>query len=213
MASCASLLIVDDDPATLIALPDLLTARLQDVMVDTCVSAMTGLERLRHTNYRVVVADLRMPQMDGLTLLRAVHQLREHTPVVMMSGETQWGLARRLVEAGAFAFVQKPLERTPLISAVCLAIQCSELRERMELGEHRLARLSALLRGASTHPPTGILGDATKRIKRGSTASVEKIKRIMAKVMHYQEVYRQDLVAVQEEARARAKTMLETLGE
>lgn len=88
MASCALVLIMDDDPATLTALPDLLTARLKDVTVDACMSAMTGLEPLRRTNDRVLVAELRMPQMDGLALLRAVHELREYTPVVIMSDVT-----------------------------------------------------------------------------------------------------------------------------
>lgn len=111
MTSRPSVLLVDDDPATLIALPDVLTARLQDVSVTTCESAMTGLEALRDTNYRVVVADLRMPEMDGLTLLRNIRQIREHTPVVIMSGVTEWGLAKRVLAAGAFAFIQKPVER------------------------------------------------------------------------------------------------------
>ena len=138
MASRAYVLIVDDDPATLLALPDMLATRLRDVSVTTCESAITGLEALRDTHYRVVIADLRMPQMDGLTLLRKVRQVREHTPVVIMSGVTEWGLAKRVLEAGAFAFVQKPIERIHLAQAVRVAIQCSELREQMRVRQKTL---------------------------------------------------------------------------
>lgn len=152
MTSRPSVLLVDDDPATLIALPDVLTARLQDVSVTTCESAMTGLEALRDTNYRVVVADLRMPEMDGLTLLRNIRQIREHTPVVIMSGVTEWGLAKRVLAAGAFAFIQKPVERAYLAQAVQLAVQCSDMRERVMFGKRRLARLSELRRELSPCP-------------------------------------------------------------
>ena len=64
MASRGSVLIVDDDPATLVALPDMLTTRLPDVSVATCESASMGLKALRDADYRVVIAELRMPEMD-----------------------------------------------------------------------------------------------------------------------------------------------------
>jgi len=96
MAFPDSVLIVDDDPDTLVALRDMLRYRLRDVRVTTRESAMAALDALRNTNYRVMIAYLRMPEMDGLTLLRHVHQVRERTPVVMMSGVTEWGLTKRM---------------------------------------------------------------------------------------------------------------------
>jgi len=69
-----------------------------------------------------------------LTLLGHVRQVREHTPVVMMSGVTEWGLTKRVVEAGAFAFIQKPFEGAQFAHTVRLAIQCSQMRERVAFG-------------------------------------------------------------------------------
>ena len=51
MAFPDSVLIVDDDPAILVALSDMLAYRLRDVRVTTRESAITGLEALRNTNY------------------------------------------------------------------------------------------------------------------------------------------------------------------
>lgn len=152
MAFPDSVLVVDDDPDLLVALTDMLTYRLQDVRVTTRQSAITGLEALRNTRYRVLIADLRMPEMDGVTLLRHVHQIRAYTPVVIMSGVTEWGLAKRVVEAGAFAYFHKPFERGPFIHSVRLAIQCSRMRERVEFGKRRLARLAEVLRRAQSSP-------------------------------------------------------------
>jgi DNA-binding NtrC family response regulator len=56
MACPDSVLIVDDDPAILVALSDMLMYRLRDVRVTTRESAITGLEALRNTNYRVLIA-------------------------------------------------------------------------------------------------------------------------------------------------------------
>jgi DNA-binding NtrC family response regulator len=134
MAFPDSVLVVDDDPAILIALSDMLTYRLRHVRVTTRQSAITGLQALRSTNYRVLITDLRMPEMDALTLLGHVRQVREHTPVVMMSGVTEWGLTKHVVEAGAFAFIQKPFEGAQFAHTVRLAIQCSQMRERVAFG-------------------------------------------------------------------------------
>ena len=71
----ASVLIVDDDPATLAALPTTLSIHLPDVSVSTCVSGILGLERLRAMDFGVILADLRMPGMDGLTFLHKVHEV------------------------------------------------------------------------------------------------------------------------------------------
>jgi DNA-binding NtrC family response regulator len=216
MASPASVLIVDDDPATLIALPDMLTARLPDVSVDTCESAITGLQALRDTNYCVVIADLRMPEMDGLTLLRKVRQLREHTPVVVMSGVTEWGLAKRASEAGAFAFVQKPFERLQFSQTVRLAIQCGQMRERVMYGKRRLARLSELLRRAQSLPLSAHAEKAFKRMEqaeRGGKTSIARIERLITTLTEHLRPQGATLWLLEEQARTQAKHMLHTLGE
>ena len=217
MASCDSVLIVDDDPDTLVALSDMLTYRLHDVRVTTRQSGITGLEALRNTRYRVLIADLRMPEMDGLTLLRHVHHVRAYTPVVMMSGATEWGLTKRVVEAGAFAFVHKPFERGPFVQTVRLAIQCSRMRERVECGKRRLARLSEVLRRArSSSQSSQSLDHALRQMGqavRGGNSSIASLERL---ITHLTEQFRPDnetLCLLEQQSRARAKRMLETLGE
>jgi DNA-binding NtrC family response regulator len=217
MASCDSVLIVDDDPDTLVALSDMLTYRLQDVRVTTRQSAITGLEALRNTRYRVLIADLRMPEMDGLTLLRHVHQVHAYTPVVIMSGVTEWGLTKLVVEAGAFAFVYKPFERGPFVHTVRLAIQCSRMRDRVELGKRRVARLSEVLRRAQSSPSSSLSRDHALRqmghAVRGGNNSIARLERLISNLTEQFRPHTETLSLLEEQARAQAKTMLETLGE
>jgi DNA-binding NtrC family response regulator len=216
MPFCASVLIVDDDPALLVALSDMLTYRLPDVRVTTRESAITGLEAVRNTNYRVMIADLRMPEMDGLTLLRHVHQVREHTRVVIMSGVTEWGLMKRVVEAGAFAFIQKPFERGPLAQIVRLAIQCSQMRERVLAGTNRLARMTEILRKVESRPSSAALQHAFIRMTEGTDRgkiSIVKLKQVILGATQTLHQYNGTLQSLEDEGRTRAKRMLETLGE
>jgi hypothetical protein len=100
---------------------------------------------------------------------------------------------------------------------VRLAIRCSALRERMACGERRLVRLSALLRRVDAQSArTSVLQNAVDRMARGyklSTTSVDLIRRVMAKVTHHLGKQKQQFCLADEEARIRAKGVLEMLGE
>ena len=213
----ASVLIVDDDPATLAALPTTLSIHLPDVSVSTCVSGLLGLERLRAMDFGVILADLRMPGMDGLTFLHKVHEVRRHTAVVMMSGVTEWGIAKRALEAGAFAYVQKPINRGLLTQAVRLALHCREMRDRVKFGKRRLDRLSAVLRRAQSLPaPSEVFKVALTRTAEGhrrGTASIVQIERVIASVTHHLRSHNETLRMLEGEAQAEAKCLLDALGE
>lgn len=217
MAPSASVLVVDDDPATLIALPDMLRIRLRDVSVDAHGSALTALQAFRKTNYGIVLADLRMPEMDGLTLLRKIHQVRNHTPVVMMSGVTEWGLAKRASEAGAFAFVQKPFECVHLAHTVRLAIQCSHMRERVMCGKRRLARLSNVLKRAQASSFSSQASHNAVRqleqIESNGLYSIARVERLLIELRHRYRPVNNALARLEEQGRAETQRMLETLGE
>jgi len=76
----ARVLIVDDDPALLQALPETLRLRMNGVTVDTADSAVAALERISARDYDAIVTDIRMPGMDGLTLLAEIAGRRPDTP-------------------------------------------------------------------------------------------------------------------------------------
>ena len=217
MSFQASVLVVDDDPTTLIALPDMLRSRLPDVNFTTCDSALTGLKVLHDANYHVLLADLRMPEMDGLTLLREVRHIRQHMPVLIMSGVTEWGLAKRVIEAGAFAYIQKPIERGYVAQAVRLALQCSRMQEQVRFGKRRLARLSELLKRAHALPCLSHhMRDAVIRMEQGQqrgSVSITKIERVISRVTEALGKQNETLRSLEDDAHTQAKIMLQTLGE
>ena len=67
----ARVLIVDDDPDLLQALSETLHLRMQRGTIETAESARIALERLATCEFDAIVADIKMPGMDGLELWRA----------------------------------------------------------------------------------------------------------------------------------------------
>lgn len=152
-ASRPRLLVVDDDAAAVESLREIFDR--EGFEVRTAGSGEEGLDILRGEDFGVVLADLRMPGMDGMDLLRAVKALRPDTEVVIM---TAFGTIERAVEAmreGAYDFVTKPLKRPLVVRSVTRACEKNSLRAenqalRAELeavtGERNLVGTSAAMR-------------------------------------------------------------------
>ena len=137
----ARILIVDDDTSLLKALPEAVRLRLKGVQVDTCDSAQQALGRLHVTDYDAIVADIKMPGMDGLALLAEIRTLRPDTPTVLITGHGHDDLAVLALRGGAYDFVQKPIDREYIVASLTRAIEERERRRRVEeqqvfLGQH-----------------------------------------------------------------------------
>jgi DNA-binding NtrC family response regulator len=130
-------LIVDDDPALLQALPQTLRLRMSGVIVDTADSAVTALERISERDYDAIVTDIKMPGMDGLTLLAGILARRPDTPTLMITGHGEYELALQCLRGGAYDFIQKPIDRDYFVASLRRAIEERALNRRMK--DRRLA--------------------------------------------------------------------------
>lgn len=121
-----SLLIVDDDEAALQSLSQIFEQ--EGFNIRLARSGEEALDQLRVEPAQVVLADLRMPGMDGLGLLRAIKTLTPDTEVVIM---TAFGTIEKAVEAmreGAYDFVTKPLRRPLVVRSVNRAYEKAALK-------------------------------------------------------------------------------------
>jgi DNA-binding NtrC family response regulator len=123
-------LVVDDDPALLQALPEMLRLRMSGVTVDTAESAAAALDRISARDYDAIVTDIRMPGMDGLTLLTEILGRRPDTPTLMITGHGEYDLAVRALRGGAYDFIQKPIDRDRFVASLQRAIQARALNRR-----------------------------------------------------------------------------------
>jgi two-component system, NtrC family, nitrogen regulation response regulator NtrX len=111
----ASILIVDDEPGVRSALGGVL--RDEGYSVDAVDSGEACLERLTRHVYDVVVLDIWLPGIDGLTTLTRMRERQIEAQVVVISGHGNVESAVRAIKMGAFDFVEKPLslEKTVLV--------------------------------------------------------------------------------------------------
>jgi PAS domain S-box-containing protein len=136
------LLIVDDDPDLLVILPEAIQLRLPDSVIDTAPSSQMALERIKVVDYDAIVTDIKMPGMDGLALMQQIRQMRPSTPTLLMTAHGEHDLAVRSLESGAYAFLQKPLDRVFLSAWLKRAIELRQLSRALEESEARFRILT-----------------------------------------------------------------------
>jgi signal transduction histidine kinase len=134
------ILIVDDDPALLEALSEMLQLRMEPIVVEKAESAAAALERIAATDYDTIVSDIKMPGMDGLTLLARIRELRPHTPTLLITGHGQHDLAVQALRGGAYDFIQKPIDREYFVASLSRALHTSRLHRQLEIQRHALER-------------------------------------------------------------------------
>jgi CheY-like chemotaxis protein len=126
--SPCSVLLVDDDLALLEAFPETLRLRLPEVHVEVCESGQEALERIETTDYDAIISDLTLPGMEGVTFLDEVKQRLPASPVLFMTGQMDGRLVARALQAGAYDFIQKPIDRDQVVLSVKRALEAHELR-------------------------------------------------------------------------------------
>jgi two-component system sensor histidine kinase/response regulator len=131
-------LIVDDDVALLEALSETLGLRMRELDVDTSESAKTALRMISQTDYDAIVADIKMPGMDGLELLTKIRTLRPDTPTLLITGHGEHDLAIRALRGGAHDYLQKPVDREYFVGALSHAIEVHRLSRQVTLQRQAL---------------------------------------------------------------------------
>jgi two-component system response regulator FixJ len=137
------ILIVDDDVAVRDSLRTLLEASEFSVQEFDCAARLLASPHLRDGG--CVVADIRMPDMDGLALQEELIRRQICLPVIIVTGHGDVALAVRAMKAGAVDFIEKPYDETVMLDSVCRALKCSKLgRGQAVLAQNAQSRIGLL---------------------------------------------------------------------
>src|SRR5262249_58070657 len=112
--------IIDDDASLRRSLSNLLGS--VGFNVETFVSAEAFLASDHQEQARCLVVDLRMPGMTGLDLLRHLAAIGSSVPAIVLTAHDNDEARRECLEAGAFAFLEKPFRSPTLLDAVRRAL-------------------------------------------------------------------------------------------
>ncbi len=119
-AGTPRVLIVDDEPS----IRDVLsrTLSMAEYKVETVGDARGALDRLRLADFDLLIADLRMPGMDGLALIREARRLQPALKVIIVTGYSSEESAIEAVNLGVVGYLIKPFRVPQVLSAAARAL-------------------------------------------------------------------------------------------
>jgi DNA-binding response OmpR family regulator len=108
-------LVVDDDPAILAAVSRIL--QLNGYFVVSCSDGETALQLFYELTPALIVTNLRMPRLDGISLCRRIRETSD-VPILILTAVSEEAEAARALNAGADDFVRKPFGATEFLARV-----------------------------------------------------------------------------------------------
>ena len=113
-------LVVDDEAS----IRDLLakTLALAEYEVDVVPDGRSALDRMRLTSYDLLIADLKMPGMDGLAVIREAKRLKADLPVIIITGFSTESSAIEAVNLGVAGNLTKPFRVPQVLAAAAKAL-------------------------------------------------------------------------------------------
>jgi CheY-like chemotaxis protein len=113
------ILFVDDDAMNRRVVKDMLS--VVGAQMDEADCGESGLLQVEAEDYHVILMDLRMPGMDGLTATRRIRQRgdsKSTVPIIVVTADTSSDLAERCASAGADSVLMKPVAMASLIDTI-----------------------------------------------------------------------------------------------
>jgi len=136
MPAAANILVVDDDEKMRAAIAKVLGA--EGYGTRCARSGREALDFLKGQNTLLVITDLRLPDFDGIALLRASRELHPEIEMVLMTGHASVEKAVEAMRLGAYDFIEKPVDSTALLKTVAKALEKQRLSSENRRLRHQL---------------------------------------------------------------------------
>ena len=137
----ARILLIEDDLHLAAILQKLL--RREGYQVDAATRGDDGLARSRAQPYDLVLTDLKLPGVDGLSLISQMHASNPRLPIIVMTAHGTTETAIEATKLGAYEYLLKPCEPQELLDLIASAVAHSQrMTEPVELGEAGEARFA-----------------------------------------------------------------------
>jgi two-component system response regulator AtoC len=183
------ILVIDDDDAVRRILNDYLIEEGHDVIC--CSNALCGLEEYKRAGFDVVLSDIRMKGMDGLTFLTEIKKIDPEAKVIMI---TAYGTVENAVDAmksGAFDYIKKPFRLDDIHFSIKKALNFKKLeRENISLKKELKKKYSFEHIIGESPPMQKVFERIAKVADSDSTILIfgesGTGKELVAKTIHYQ---------------------------
>lgn len=147
----SKILVIDDDTSFCIMLKTFLQKKGFDVT--NAFNAEEARELLKNQVFHVVLTDIRLPDSDGLEILKTVKETAFETQVILMTGYTDIKTAVRAMKIGAYDYVGKPINPDEILHTIEQAIRkTGEKKQDPQKEKPKTSAASiSFVKGISTH--------------------------------------------------------------
>jgi excisionase family DNA binding protein len=114
------ILVVDDEQAVRDLLAKTLT--MADYDVDSAPDGASAIDRLRAVEYDLLITDLKMPGMDGLSVIREARRSAPDLPVIIITGYSTEASAIEAINLGVAGYLTKPFRLPRILAATARAL-------------------------------------------------------------------------------------------
>jgi two-component system response regulator GlrR len=206
------LLVVDDDTNLLELVRRKLSAA--EYEIKTALTASEAIKAVEEENFHLCVADLRLADGDGISLMNELHAISPHMPVIILTGYGSVESAVDAMKKGAYSYLTKPFDTQELLLQIERAVENSRLNFEVQ-------RLQGLLEEKYSFPNLvaksgkmkSILDVVGRIAKADSTVYLHGEsgtgKEVIAKAIHFAS-HRRDLPFVAINCAALPETLLES---
>jgi len=183
-----TILLIDDD----VKLTESIVLNVGEGKYDwvVCHDGEAGLEKLQQAEPDLIIADIRMPRMDGITLLGKVHEIMKDLPVIMITAYEDMETTIRAMQLGAFEYVRKPIDPDELELTIDRALETVQKERRLSKIVHEI---STQYRINNLVGSTPAMQEIFKTIGQVTMSNVSVLingesgtgKELIAKAIHY----------------------------
>jgi DNA-binding NtrC family response regulator len=157
----SKILIIEDEASIRRVLTKILSEESSAYLVEEAANGLEGLEKVKASDYDLILCDIKMPKMDGVEVLDAVKKIKPEIPMVMISGHGDMETAIQTMRMGAFDYISKPPDLNRLLNTVRNALDKKQLVVENTILKKMVSQQFEMI---------------------GHSAPIENIKNIIAKV-------------------------------
>ncbi|HEY8402019.1 MAG TPA: sigma-54 dependent transcriptional regulator [Cytophagaceae bacterium] len=136
MQSTKHILVIDDDPVFRLMLETFLRKnRFETIATGT---ASETLRVLKKYTFDLILIDLRLPDMDGIELLKKIKKEQASVPLILMTSFVDIRTAVKAIKSGAFEYITKPVNTDELMNSIQLALKSTSSPDPVDTADNTI---------------------------------------------------------------------------
>ena len=129
------ILVVDDEKFIRQGIKYMLEEDIKDIQVIVANNGFEALDRMLNHNVDIIITDIKMPIMDGITLISEIRKKYADVPIFVLSGFNEFEYARKCIEYKIEKYILKPVEKEEMIRLVNETIDKLKIEKKEEKKE------------------------------------------------------------------------------